>query len=307
MPDLLVLSALVPKALGAKIVLDLHDPMPELSMAIFGLAPGSRAVRLLRRLERWSIAVADSVLTVNLACKSIFASRSAPPGKVEVVMNAPDETIFGFRAPDGIPARSGRLVIMCHGSLVERHGQDLAVVALDAVRRTVPAAELRIYGPATPFLERVMDEVRQRGLESAVRYLGGKDLEEIVAAIDACDVGIIPNRRTLFTEINTPTRIFEYLARGKPVITGRAPGVRDYFPDESLFFFELGNAEDLARQILRVFHHPEEAQQVVRRGQAVYLAHRWSAERQVFLRRAAALLNGSARAPAGAPQDGNRG
>src|SRR2546426_3181292 len=28
MPDFLVLSALVPKALGAKVILDLHDPMP---------------------------------------------------------------------------------------------------------------------------------------------------------------------------------------------------------------------------------------------------------------------------------------
>ena len=34
MPDILVLSALVPKALGAKVVLDLHDPMPELMKTI---------------------------------------------------------------------------------------------------------------------------------------------------------------------------------------------------------------------------------------------------------------------------------
>src|SRR5262249_28530629 len=34
MPDFLVFSALVPKLLGAKVVLDLHDPMPELMEAI---------------------------------------------------------------------------------------------------------------------------------------------------------------------------------------------------------------------------------------------------------------------------------
>ena len=37
MPDMLILSALVPKLLGAKVILDLHDPMPELMQAIFGL------------------------------------------------------------------------------------------------------------------------------------------------------------------------------------------------------------------------------------------------------------------------------
>lgn len=35
MPDLLVLAAIVPKLLGARIILDLHDPMPELMMTIF--------------------------------------------------------------------------------------------------------------------------------------------------------------------------------------------------------------------------------------------------------------------------------
>jgi glycosyltransferase involved in cell wall biosynthesis len=99
MPDVLVFSALIPKLLGAKVVLDLHDPMPELMMTIFRLKPGSLAVRSLRRLERWSIAFADVVFTVNVACKKIFASRGCPATKIHVVMNSPDEEIFAFRSP----------------------------------------------------------------------------------------------------------------------------------------------------------------------------------------------------------------
>ena len=37
MPDVLVFAAIVPKLLGAKIILDLHDPMPELMQTIFKL------------------------------------------------------------------------------------------------------------------------------------------------------------------------------------------------------------------------------------------------------------------------------
>jgi glycosyltransferase involved in cell wall biosynthesis len=98
MPDALVFSALIPKLLGAKVVLDLHDPMPELLMTIFRLPPDSPAVRGLKWLERRSIAFADVVLTVNLACKKIFASRSCPAAKIHVVMNSPDEEIFAFRS-----------------------------------------------------------------------------------------------------------------------------------------------------------------------------------------------------------------
>jgi glycosyltransferase involved in cell wall biosynthesis len=293
MPDALVFSALVPKLLGAKIILDLHDPMPELMMTIFGLKQDSPAIRLLKRIERWSATFADQVITVNVACKRILVSRSCSPEKVNVVMNSPDEDIFALQAPTSPNSFAGRpFVIMYHGSILERNGLDLAVNALAAVRGHLSSVELRIYGEATPFLTAVMKRVREHGLQNSVRYFGAPRPEQIAAAIDECDVGIIPNRRTVFTEINTPTRIFEYLSRGKPVIAGRAPGVQDYFPDDALFFFELGNVEDLARAIVYVFDHPSDVEKTVRRGQDVYLDHRWSDERGRMLVRMAELLHG---------------
>src|SRR5579864_825598 len=150
MPDILVLSALVPKALGAKVVLDLHDPMPELMTTIFNLEPESFSVRLIRWIERWSIARTDLVVTVNLACKNIFAGRSCRPEKIAVVMNAPDSRIFRFRAAQQQrrePESSKPFVFMYHGSLVERNGLDLAVEALAIARKEMPNAELRVYGP----------------------------------------------------------------------------------------------------------------------------------------------------------------
>src|SRR5206468_3208403 len=90
MPDILVFSALIPKLLGAKVILDLHDPMPELMMAIFKLGQESFEVRLLKQLEKYSMRFADVVLTVNLACKNLFSSRSCAAAKICVVMNSPD-------------------------------------------------------------------------------------------------------------------------------------------------------------------------------------------------------------------------
>ena len=72
---------------------------------------------------------------------------------------------------------------------------------------------------------------------------GRKYLEEIVKEIEKCDLGIIPNQRNAFTDINTPTRVFEYLAMGKPVIAPSTEGIRDYFDNDSLLFFEAGNSE----------------------------------------------------------------
>ena len=287
MPDILVLSALIPKALGAKVILDLHDPMPELMMTIFDLDQESGGVRMLRRLEKWSIRWADLALTVNLAFERLFVSRSCHPEKIRIVMNSPDEQIFGFRPADPgtatQPAPGKPFVIMYHGSLVERNGVDLAVEALATIRRSASNAELRIYGAPTRFLGQVMESVRAQGLTEAVRFFGAKPLEEIVEAIADCDVGVIPNRRSIFTELNMPTRIFEYLAVGKPVIAPRSAGILDYFDEDSLLLFELGDADDLARRIQDVLAEPSKAAGTARRGQAVYRAHAWRQERDVLV------------------------
>lgn len=283
MPDFLVFSALVPKMLGARVILDLHDPMPELMTAIFGIQEKSFSVRVLKTLERWSLGFADIVLTVSDTFKRVFAERSCREGKIVVVMNAPDEEIFQYRAAvlshQVMHVAAKPFVVMYHGSLVERHGLDLAVKALGQIRETIPHAELRIYGRSTPFLDHVLASVQGTSVGEAVHYYGAKKLEDIVEAIDKCDIGIIPNKRSVFTELNTPTRIFEYLARGKPVIAPRTPGILDYFNEDELSLFELGNADDLAAKLEYAFRHPAEIARMIERGQEVYQAHMWTQER----------------------------
>jgi hypothetical protein len=71
--------------------------------------------------------------------------------------------------------------------------------------------------------------------------------------------------------------------------------VQDYFAENALFFFELGDAADLARTLLHVFSHPPEVDGVVKRGQEAYLAHRWIEERRGLVDRTAELLGIAAR------------
>jgi glycosyltransferase involved in cell wall biosynthesis len=287
MPDVLVVSALLPKILGAKVILDLHDPMPELMMTIFGLQEQSYFVRLLKKLEKWSLRFADAVITVNEAFKKVFSTRSCASEKLNVVMNAPDEAIFRYHPPSK-PDVAGReasrpFVIMYHGTLVERQGLDSAVIAFEKIKKTIPGAKLRIFGERTPFLDHVMNLVQKLELGDSVEFLGPKRLEEIPEAIRECDVGIIPNRRSKFAELNTPTRIFEFLSQGKPVIAPRGQGVLDYFAPQELVLFRMGDVEDLAAKMEYVFYNPEEMVRMVERAQEVYLAHRWRSERQRFL------------------------
>jgi glycosyltransferase involved in cell wall biosynthesis len=298
MPDILVLCAFVPRLFGAKVILDQHDPMPELMRTIFGMEENSFAVRVIRRLEKWSIARANLVITVNVACKRIFSERSCRAEKIGVVMNSPDEEIFPYRAARSYPLRKlgEPVVLMYHGSLVERNGLELAVDALALIHKSIPAVELRVYGRSTPYLEQVMEKARNLGLDGKVHYLGSRSLEGLVHEIESADVGVIPNQRNTFTDINTPTRMFEYLALGKPVIAPSTQGIQDYFDPESLLYFESGNAQDLAEKIAYAATHPVEARELAERGQKVYRAHSWQQERETLVGLVAGLLKKDHRA-----------
>ncbi len=287
MPDILVLSALVPKALGAKVILDLHDPMPELMTTIFNLEKDSFNVRFIRGMEKWSIARTDTVITVNQACKRLFSERSCEPEKIVVVMNTPDTKIFPFRKArvNSSKEQAGArpFVFMYHGTLVERNGLDVAIAALELARPRMPQAELRVYGPSTPFLEHVLGMVQAKGLQDIVHYLGPKRLEELVPAIEASDIGVIPNPRNPFTDINTPVRIFDYLSLGKTAIVPNTNGIRDYFSGDALVFFEPGNIEDLAGKMEYAYSHRDELGATACKGQETYLAHTWQQERKTLL------------------------
>jgi len=145
-----------------------------------------------------------------------------------------------------------------------------------------------------------MASVRERGLENSVQYMGLKPLEQIVQAIEQCDLGLIPNKKNIFTELNTPTRIFEYLALGKPVIAPRTPGICDYFDDNSLIFFELGNAEDLARKIEYAYRHPAKIAKIAQRGQEIHQKHTWTCEKSGLTALVSVLLSEDTRPKAAA-------
>ena len=298
MPDVLVFAALVPKLRGARVLLDLHDPMPELMTSIYGLESGHWIVRLLRRLERWSIGFADLAITTNVTFKNLFVSRSCPPGKMQIVMNSPQQEIFDPDRSD-LPAGPGprasgdaaaEFRLMHHGSIVHRHGVDLLVEALAKVRPKLPGVRLDIYGSSTPFLEIVLETGRRLGVADCVHFHGAKSQAEIARAIRGCHLGVVPNRRSAFTDINLPTRLFEYLAMRRPAVAPSTQGIRDYFGPDEMFMFDRDDVDDLAAKILWVAAHPEESDEMVERGIQVYRKHLWEEEKTRFVRYVASLV-----------------
>ena len=276
MPDFLVFLGIVPKLFGSKIILDLHDPTPEMLMTKFADGKDSKLTKLLKWQEKVSIKFAHRVITTNKSFLDRFIFRGCPPDKIFIIMNSPQESIFN-RNTDKSKEKlaENKYIVMYHGIIITRYGFEDLLNAVYLLKDKILGLELRVYGNGED-LSLFLETVKKLKLENTVKYFGLVSIEKIVEMIPECDIGIIPNRLGPFTQINLPTRIFEYLYMQKPIVVPRTQGIKDYFDEESIFYFNAGDSEDLANVIFNIYSHPEKSLEVVNNGYEIYKKNSWT-------------------------------
>ena len=142
-PDFEVFVALVPKLTGSKIILDIHDIVPEFYASKFRGSPKSTLFKVLVAIERLSTRFSDHVIVSNHLWEQRLVERSVPTSKCSVILNYPDPGIFHKREKSRTDARK---IVMYPGSLNYHQGVDIAIRAFSKIAGELPEAEFHIYG-----------------------------------------------------------------------------------------------------------------------------------------------------------------
>lgn len=279
-PDFLVAAAIPAKLRGARVVLDLHDLMPEFYASRFGGSMRSLPVRLVRWQERLSAALADRLITVTRLWRDSLVARGRDPEKVSVVMNLPDEAIYAPRAPRVGPA--GDVTVIYHGTLTHRYGVDLLVRALAAARSRIPLRGI-IHGRGE-IVDDLSALIEELGLSDIV-HLSRTPLPaaELAAMIASADIGVVPNRNDIFTDGILPTKLMEYAALGIPAVVARSSATSEYFDEGMVRYVEPGDVQAMADAIVDLALDPEGRCEMASRAQAFTRDHPWSAEAERFV------------------------
>src|SRR5690242_19438090 len=94
MPDFLVYAARLPKLMGSRVILDIHDLVPELYSAKFMDKQNHPLIRMTKWAERSSASFAHHVITVSEPFRNRLVGRSVPSHKLSVIMNSADTKLF---------------------------------------------------------------------------------------------------------------------------------------------------------------------------------------------------------------------
>jgi glycosyltransferase involved in cell wall biosynthesis len=258
MPDALVFTAWRPKLRGTPIVLNFHDTFPELFATLFNRSPRHPLVRLIRTEEKLSAALADGHIFVTPEARDLLAERGVTAARRQVVMNTPDERVFGERRAPTSPPPDGELRVVYHGGLADRFGVETLVQAVGILRQRGADVSLEVLGSdaeAAARLAALAAEIAPEGVRVAPRPT---PVEEIPARLEAADLGVVPTLRDDFTELLLPVKLLEYVHMGLPVVASRLPVIERYFGDDVLLA-EPGDPASFAAAIEGIRRAPESA------------------------------------------------
>ena len=221
-------------------------------------------------------------MTVTDQARLRLEGRGVGVGRTTVVMNSPDESVFGpTRDPAPWP-EDGPLRVLYHGGLAPRFGVETLIRAMGRLRETVPRLHVRICGSGEDRdrLAALAGQIDPERIDVASEPV---PFAEIPRELEAAHIGVVPTLHDRFTELLLPVKLLEYVHMGLPVVASRLPGIAGYFSERELCEFTPGDPEDLTRAIESICADPASARVRAERATLSLASIAWEHQRERYL------------------------
>jgi colanic acid biosynthesis glycosyl transferase WcaI len=210
-------------------VFEVRDLWPA-SIAAVGAMRNARLLAALERLELFLYARASAVVVVTDAFEADLVRRGVAAQKIHVIPNGVDLEACKPVPRDAALAREhgleGKLVVGYIGTHGMAHGLQRVLDAAELLRDTPEVAFIFAGGGAER--KRLEERVQDQRLAN-VRLIPRQPRERVSALWSACDLTLIPLRDDPVFASVVPSKLFEALAYGVPVVMsvpeGEATGI----------------------------------------------------------------------------------
>ena len=251
----------------------LSYPFPENDLEKAQLATGIRQVifRVRGELARWwlyqiVLPRADHVFVQTEHMKANMVAYGLDAKKMSAVPMGVSTRLFKWVATSKAIIEPNSLVYL--GSFARSRRLELILEALAIVVGKIPSVKLYMVGRGDVPADRVFLETltKQLNLTQHIEYTGFVPIEQAWKIAANAAVCISPIYPTFIFNQASPTKLYEYLALGRPVVANE-------HPDQSVTLMESGagksvqwDAHSFAQAIIYLLSHSEEAEAMARLG-----------------------------------------
>jgi glycosyltransferase involved in cell wall biosynthesis len=282
-PELLVLALLL-RASGARVVFDMHENLPREVLTKPWIGRPLR--RVVSTLVRWFQTFACRFIPTVFAEASYARDFPSVKGGV-IVLNYPLlEALIGIARP-----KKSRFTVGYIGGVSCERGGDVVLEAVAELRQQGVDAAVVFVGQVHSDISKL--EICTRAVAEGWATMTGRlKPEEGWRLLAECHVGVAVLRPSPNFVESYPTKLFEYMALGLPVVVSDFPLWRSVVDDA-----ECGLPVDprdplaVAAALRWLCENPEKVQGMVKRGRAtVVQKYSWASEFEKLKAFYAALL-----------------
>lgn len=225
----------------ARLVVDVRDVFPDIAIAMGQWKPDGFAARLSEWVVRRVYRRADLIVAVTPTALSQIAARGVDGTRLALARNAAEQIDGAARA---VPSRSFTAIYA--GNLGLATDVDLL---LDAAKRVdADRITLRIVGDGA-LRAYVAERVTREGIRN-VALCASVPRFDAMRELASAHVAVVPLRKGI--EESVPTKLYDALAVGTPVIVAAAGEARREALDLHAFTTPPGDAEALAAVLTRL-------------------------------------------------------
>lgn len=235
-------------------IFELRDMWPE-SIKAVGAMKDSLAIGFFENIEMFLYHKAAKIVSVTGSFKNILIQRGIDPNKIEVVTNGVDLSRFIPAPMDKELVRKygleGKFVAGYIGTHGMAHNLETILDAADQIRKTDGGNDFRFIFLGDGAKKKALVEQAMRMKLDNVIFVDSVPKEEVVRYWSLLDVSIIHLKKTpLFTTV-IPSKLFECMGMGIPVLHGVAGESADIVEREGCgLVFEPENAVELCEKLM---------------------------------------------------------
>jgi glycosyltransferase involved in cell wall biosynthesis len=257
---------------GFKLIYDMHSSLPQ-QLENFKFTKSKLLIGTFKALENSCLKAADALITICPDLRDYVLKSGIDPGRHLLIENSIFDDIR-LRARPGIDSAGGHTpvqfgpghpVILYAGTFETYQGIEILVAAFARVVRRRPDARLLLVGGADEQIRRMRELVASLGLGETCVLTGRVPKAAALAYTQSADVLVSPR----VDGTNTPLKIYEQLASGKPLVATRIWSHTQVL-DDSVAFLVDPDPEAMAEGLLRALDDPRQAAARASSAQALY-------------------------------------
>ncbi len=276
-PELIWVGILL-KVAGRKVIYDVHEDLPRQIRDKNWIHPLLRAPigRVAAVIESMAARLFDATVVVTPTIASRF-----PRASTVLIRNLP--IIAELASTGGQRAYAARAPLAVYvGGIASTRGARQLVEAMHFVRRHV-RARIVLAGRFQP--EGLRDDLSQIAGWDRVDVAGWLGRSDVAELLGSARIGLVTLLPTASYLTSYPTKLFEYMAAGLPVVASDFPVWREIVESADCgLLVDPRDPRAIADAIERLLDDPGEAEAMGERGRAAVMErYSWEAEKSVLL------------------------